>query len=147
MAFHVPNRWRVTHGEYATNGTAGNNGHFRFRIPSARTVLAAATDTNGWEHVSFSIVEGRGSPAFVEVRYIKRLFWDLGDVVCILYDNPIITCPEYDSYHKPHHHQSDEYRLWRPIYDNFPSPLADLPALNERSLWPLGGDRGISRPK
>lgn len=82
MAFHVPERFRLTSGEHASDFTYGNNGAFGVRHNGAQ-LRVIASDGAGWEHVSVSLINR--CPHWDEMAYIKSLFWDEEDCVMQLH--------------------------------------------------------------
>lgn len=87
MAFHVPNDWRVRDGPLATRDEDGNNGLFLVKSPQGMPMLAiVASDGAGWEHVSVSIPGNtKATPAWAEMDFVKRHFWDDTDCVAQLH--------------------------------------------------------------
>lgn len=102
MSFHVPARYRLTHGPYASNAGDGNNGMFIFNGPLNRELRALASDGMGWEHVSVSMP--KTTPNWIEMCFVKDLFWDDEDVVMQLH-------PRRSDYVNFHQHC---LHLWRP---------------------------------
>jgi hypothetical protein len=76
--FHVPNKYRVTTGNLASDDSYGNNGFFRFKVMG--TWCRCIVSDGGWEHVSVSL-EPKRMPTWEEMCAIKDLFWDEDDVV------------------------------------------------------------------
>jgi len=103
--FHVPNKYRVKDGPLESDDSYGNNGQFLFP-----PFLMIASDGEGWEHVSVSLVNR--TPHWREMNFIKDLFWDDEDVV-IQY-HPAKS--QYVNYHEFCLH------LWRPIGVELPVP-------------------------
>lgn len=102
--FHVPEKHRLK--DYFVK-SSGNNGVFR--VPYHRKwnrsifdLVIVATDGEGWEHVSVSLMHR--CPTWNEMNYIKNLFWDEEDLV-IQY-HPAKS--QYVDYHKYCLH------MWRP---------------------------------
>jgi hypothetical protein len=110
VAFHVPNKWRIRTGAYATDDADGNNG--AFFIPRATTVplRCLASDGMGWEHVSVSLPDR--TPTWAEMERACRVFWDDTDTVMQLHVPRAdwINCHPYCLH------------LWRPIDEVIPRP-------------------------
>ena len=71
-------RERGNHG-MGTNSSWGNNGVFKIPAPSGFILTCIVSDGGGWEHIS---VEAPGRcPTWDEMDWIKRLFWDDGEIV------------------------------------------------------------------
>lgn len=67
MSFHVPNDRRIRSGEWGSDNSYGNNGAFLLAGP-IRSLLALASDGEGWEHVSVSVDQkGRHVPNWMEM--------------------------------------------------------------------------------
>lgn len=84
MSFHVPNKFRMRAGRLASDDSYGNNGAFIIRSGVGQTliVFCIASDGEGWEHVSASVlVEEKRCPTWEEMCHIKSIFWDREDVV------------------------------------------------------------------
>jgi|SRR5215831_10038929 len=115
--FHVPEKYRITHGPRATDFTAGKNGAFELPpIIGARRIFIIASDGAGWlasglngepwEHVSVHIFEGKKTktPSWDEMAHVKDTFWDAEDVVIQFH-------PAKSNYVNLHPHV---LHLWRP---------------------------------
>lgn len=124
MSFHVPEKYRVRHGERGTDASYGNNGMFIIP-PSLRrpyqlcTIASDGADWEvfgfelpAWEHVSVSTAVR--CPTWEEMCFIKGLFWDGEDVVMQLHPRE----SEYVNQHPYCLH------LWRPIGVEIPTPPA-----------------------
>lgn len=113
MAFHVPNEFRcrskAIYGNYASDGSIGNNGCFSLRIDE-KEFHVIASDGRGWEHVSVSL-ENR-IPTWTEMCKIKNIFWDKDD--CVIQYHPA----EKDYVNIA----SNCLHLWRPIEITIPTP-------------------------
>ncbi len=105
MSFHVPARYRITDpniaGNYYSDTTFGNNGLF-FIQAGASKLRVIASDGDGWEHVSVSLINR--CPSWEEMCKIKSLFWDDEDAVMQIHPRK----SEYVTYHAFCLH------LWRP---------------------------------
>jgi hypothetical protein len=111
--FHVPNRYRVTRGQYGSDNSYGNNG--AFIINRGRTTFVIiASDGDFWEHVSVHCVtEGKDrTPTWPEMCFVKGIFWDEED--CVIQYHPAKS--EYVNMHKHTLH------LWRPVGQIIPIP-------------------------
>jgi hypothetical protein len=84
MAFHVPERMRVTIGLMASSAAYGNNGAFMVsRLRQPPVLACIASDGEGWEHVSVSLPSR--CPTWGEMALVKDLFWDPEDAVMQLH--------------------------------------------------------------
>jgi hypothetical protein len=111
--FHVPERFRITRGQYGSDSSYGNNG--AFRINRGRTIFyVIASDGMSWEHVSVHCSsDGKErTPTWAEMCFIKELFWDEED--CAVQYHPAKS--EYINQHKFTLH------LWRPTNAIVPIP-------------------------
>ncbi len=123
--FCVPEFHRVITGVYASSlKHHGNNGHFQimrstFGFPKEGKDISGlftqASDGEGWEHVSVSVVAKPGKkrrlPTHAEMEFVRFLFWNADDWVIEFH--PPIT--EYVS-------NAPCLHLWRPIDGGFPTP-------------------------
>jgi len=73
MTFHVPNRYRIRHGDLASGDLAGNNGAFEIRC-AGKKLFVLASDGGGWEHVSVSTKHK--IPTWKQMCHIRNIFWD-----------------------------------------------------------------------
>jgi hypothetical protein len=117
MSFHVPNQYRVRNGHLASDDSIGCNGMFVIpnTIGTAKGLKWAALrviagDGLGWEHVSVSLPNR--CPKWLEMDYIKGLFWD--DTDCVMQLHP--PRAEWVNNHPFCLH------LWRPIGIEIPRP-------------------------
>jgi len=117
--FKVPNEFRLrNHVLLGSTNAIGNNG--LFIIPHYKILdyelRCQASDGEGWEHVSVSVGRKRKEPTrcptWIEMCYIKDLFWHREDVVIQFH-------PAEKDYINMH-----EYvlHLWRPINMMLPIP-------------------------
>ena len=100
-----------------SDATYGNNG--AFKISRGRTtILAIASDGEGWEHVSIrAVTDGKDrTPTWAEMCFIKDLFWEPED--CAIQYHPAQS--QYVNTHKHVLH------LWRPINQQIPTPNKHL---------------------
>ena len=75
MSFHVPNRYRIRHGDFASDDLACNNGAFEIpSIDGSVNLFVIASDGVGWEHVSVSTA--LRIPTWDEMCHIMNIFWD-----------------------------------------------------------------------
>ncbi len=89
MTFHVPNESRNRSGHLASTEADGNNGYFLMKSPGGARLQVIASDGEGWEHVSVSLVpldyrvtEGDSfnrCPTWEEMAWVKSIFWDAED--------------------------------------------------------------------
>ncbi len=127
--FSAPDFFRVTTGLYASSVKHdGNNGQFKMLrnasgFPAGSKdisgLLTQASDGEGWEHVSVSVLPKPGKksrlPTHEEMEFIRFLFWDSEDWVMEFH--PPVT--EYVSNARCLH-------LWRPIDCVFRTPPSYL---------------------
>lgn len=135
MSFHVPELSRggpMTHPALHGTHRDGNNGAFDLPSPEPGWRLACvSSDGEGWEHVSVHAYNDLHTkqrvPKWVEMTYVKRLFWGGDDVVMQLHPREA----EYVNCH-PH-----VLHLWRPTDASIPTPppefVGPLSAESERS--------------
>ncbi len=84
MAFHAPEKHRITTGPMRSTKEFGNSGAFRIPTrPGQVPLTVIASDQLGWEHVSVSL-PGR-CPTWEEMCKVKALFWDDEDCVMQLH--------------------------------------------------------------
>jgi hypothetical protein len=119
MAFHVPERFRITAGMMASNAYHGNNGAFiiPLRDPNSAKVLkvrVVAADQAGWEHVSVSFPTK--TPSWDVMCIVKDLFWDAED--CVVQYHPPKS--DYVSFHPYCLH------LWRQVGVEYTRPPSYL---------------------
>jgi len=129
--FHVPERARnTTHPQLRSSFLDGNNGCFEVASPEPGwTLEIIASDGEGWEHVSVHASKGHDSrliggrstlrsrtPSWVEMTFVKDLFWDDEDVVMQLH-------PRRSEYVNMHPHT---LHLWRPTAATIPTPPSIL---------------------
>ncbi len=122
MSYHVPDRYRIRKGAFASDERDGNNGAFfvpnraapsrglSTRDAAAVPLKVIASDGAGWEHVSVSLPNR--CPTWPEMAYIKALFWDATD--CVVQYHPPES--EYVNNHPFCLH------LWRSTQHAFPLP-------------------------
>lgn len=115
MTFKVPEQYRVTEGQMASDASYGNNGMFEIKHHKLRRVLTViASDVRGWEHVSVSMPER--CPTWDEMCFIKDLFWGPEDWAMQYH-------PEESEYVNNH---PNCLHLWCPIHESFPKPPSIL---------------------
>jgi hypothetical protein len=113
MSFRVPEKFRITKGDFATSALDGNNGAFEWGTINGpiRTIASDGGEKgNEWEHVSVSFE--RRCPTWEEMCRVKNLFWDEND--CVLQYHPPKS--DYVNNHKFCLH------LWRPVNIIMPRP-------------------------
>jgi hypothetical protein len=121
MSFHVPNKYRVRTGPFATNDDAIGCGVFfvplkagspPLRCMAHDGIIEAGHDASlgGWEHVSVSLPNR--CPTWAEMDRVKGLFWDDEDTVLQLH-------PPRRLWVNLHPYC---LHLWRPIYATIPLP-------------------------
>lgn len=106
MPMKVPEQYRVTQGPLGSDRSYGNNG--AFQLPEGLVVIAS--DQGGWEHVSVS--NPKRLPAWTEMCYVKRLFWDEEDAVMQVH-------PPASTYVNVH---PNCLHLWKPVGQEIPLP-------------------------
>lgn len=102
MAFHVPEKFRLGQGQWATTKNDGNNGIFLYMY-CGYPLRIIASDGGEWEHVSVSLPNR--TPTWKEMCKVKDLFWDKED--CVVQYHPAEK--DYVNNHPYCLH------LWRPI--------------------------------
>jgi hypothetical protein len=111
MAFKVPEKYRFKQPGHQLHSdeSDGNNG--AFYIPFGNdTLTVIASDGLGWEHVSVSLPYR--TPSWLDMCYVKALFWDDEDVV-------IQYHPPKSQYINRHPHC---LHMWRKAGENFETP-------------------------
>ncbi len=112
MAFHVPEKYRLKTGVMQSTAANGNNGVFIIdSLKLKKPLRTQASDGMDWQHVSVSVA-GR-CPTWLEMCFVKSLFWDAEDCVMQLHvpESEWISCHPYTLH------------LWRPIGVDIPRPL------------------------
>lgn len=112
MTMHVPNKFRIRSGQFATNDDIGNNGMFLIPHERSQFLRVIASDEIGWEHVSVSRKDR--CPTWNEMCFIKSLFWD--DEDCVVQFHPPRS--QYVNHHPYCLH------LWRKFGEEFQTPPA-----------------------
>jgi hypothetical protein len=110
MTFHVPEKFRVRQGKFATDERYGNNGAFICKVRRSQKLNVIASEEMGWEHVSVS--REYRAPTWDEMCLIKDLFWD--DTDCVVQYHP--SKSDYVNNHPYCLH------LWKPIGIELPRP-------------------------
>lgn len=77
--FSAPATGRIKTGELATTDADGNNGAFAVPLPNGRRIFCIASDGEGWEHVSVSMLDR--CPTWEEMCRVKDAFWSPDDLV------------------------------------------------------------------
>lgn len=110
--FHVPEKFRVRQGKWATDERYGNNGAFICKVRRSQKLNVVASEEMGWQHVSVS--HQTRCPSWEEMCQVKDLFWDEDD--CVI------------QYHPPKSDYVNNHpfclHLWRPIGIELPRPPA-----------------------
>lgn len=110
-AFRVPEQYRITKGQMATDASFGNNGVFFVPSrPGKAPFRVIASDGEGWEHVSVSLPDR--CPTWGEMCSIKAMFWS--DETTVMQLHPPRS--QWVSNHAYCLH------LWRPIGQDIPAP-------------------------
>ena len=107
-------KWRVRHGEMAS-GIGDDFGAFHIPGPNGQDLFIVASPGEAneeipWEHVSVSLKNR--CPNWIEMCFIKDLFWEPEDVVMQLH----VARSEWISFHPFCLH------LWRPLNEKIPLP-------------------------
>lgn len=125
MAFHVPERSRITdHAFLGSNTRDGNNGAFIVDSPEPGwTLVLICSDGSDplvpvgadWEHVSVHAATKSGrqrTPKWNEMVFVKRLCWDADDVVVQFHprESEYVNCHPFTLH------------LWRHRTRDFPTP-------------------------
>lgn len=120
LVFHVPECYRILDGPMGSTAAYGNNGAFLLpaQIPG-RALWVIASDGMAWEHVSVHVANARNKvfvPCWLEMCYVKNLFYDEEDVVMQLH-------PRQSEYVNTHPYV---LHLWRPTTQEIPTPPGAL---------------------
>jgi hypothetical protein len=107
MSMHVPNKYRIRSGQFATNDDVGNNGMFFIPLEHSQFLQVIASDEIGWEHVSVSRRDR--CPTWSEMCFIKSMFWDEED--CVVQFHPPKS--QYVNHHPYCLH------MWRKVGEEF----------------------------
>lgn len=132
--FRVPEKFRVRKGKLISDASYGNNGAFMIKavqpIPGGQHIayffLCIASDGEGWEHVSVSVVhpEMSRTPSWEEMCAIKDIFWEPQD--CVV------------QYHPPKDKYVNQHpfclHLWRKIGFDMPVPNPDLVGMVKKPI-------------
>jgi len=114
--YPCPNEWleehRLTSGRLASTRAFGNNGVFLIPGPTRHRLLVIASDQEGWEHCSVSVVRQKRTPTWDEMCYVKDHFWPADE--CVVQYHP--PKADYVTFHDFTLH------LWRPIGEAMPRP-------------------------
>ena len=107
--FKVPEKYRITTGPFGSSKRDGNNGFFLIKDRKI-DLFVIASDGEGWEHVSVSIITK--TPTWEQMVLVKNLFWSEEDLVIQIH-------PPKTKYINCHEHC---LHLWRPVNEIVPSP-------------------------
>ena len=108
-------KYRHTKGFAGSDSRYGNNGLFFIKCPYTKKKLKViASDGLGWEHVSVSL--DNRIPLWVEMCFIKDLFWDKSEIV-------IQYHPRESNYVNNHNFC---LHMWRPLNENIPEPPSEM---------------------
>ena len=117
--FHVPEKYRVLIGKFASSKSDENNGTFFIPFNLKKTLYAniIVSDGVGWEHLSIHLsyrngIDVKRTPTWEEMCKIKDMFWDEHD--CVIQYHPPKS--DYVNQHKYCLH------LWNPIDYVIPIP-------------------------
>ena len=106
--------FRVESGDWAS-ATGDDFGLFIIDGPCgcALKIIASSGDQSmRWEHVSVSLTRYRRTPSWVEMCFVKDLFWDAEEAVMQLH-------PKKSEYVNTH---PGVLHLWRPLDASIPLP-------------------------
>ena len=86
--FKVPEKYRLTIGDFASDKSYGNNGIFIIQVGRFKQIRCIASDGEGWEHVSVGIMENGKpfTPKWNEMAIVKDIFWHAED--CVIQFHP-----------------------------------------------------------
>jgi hypothetical protein len=76
----MPEQYRVRSGAMASDKSFGNNGAFVIDFEHYQ-FFVIASDGEGWEHISISLIGKKRTPSWKEMCYFKDLFWDKDEAV------------------------------------------------------------------
>jgi hypothetical protein len=107
---------RVRSGPLASEPAWGPYGAFFVQGPCGceLKIIASGGEETGWEHVSVSTQ--RRPPNWVEMCFVKDLFWEAEECVMQLH-------PPRSDYINCHPHC---LHMWRPVHHDIPRPPAVL---------------------
>lgn len=130
---------RITRGKLASTASMGNNGAFIVKGPEFAKLFIIASNLEGWEHVSVSVLKNnKRCPTWGEMSFVKDLFWQPEEAVMQLHPPK----SQYVSFHDYTLH------LWRPLFQYLPLPPHTMvgPKTVEESLELLSISAGGKRP-
>ena len=110
-AWPLLNRARVRTGRWASTEADGFNGMFELTL-TGMLVRVIASDGEGWQHVSVSLLGKFRTPCWGIMCQVKELFFESEDWVCQFHPAE----PEYVNVHPGCLH------LWRPLEATMPHP-------------------------
>ncbi len=116
--WRVPEQFRVQDPRLPYKQNAANCPDFgAFHLPPKignRSIIAIASNSLGWEHVSVSIRQGNRvlTPNWEEMAYVKSVFWS--EEACVVEYHPPKSV--YVNCHP------NVLHLWRPIEIEIPRP-------------------------
>jgi hypothetical protein len=118
--FKVPEKYRLTTGELASDKSFGNNGAFIIPMMHNLYAYCIASDGEGWQHVSIHLstrtYDLKRSPTWEEMCRIKELFWSDDDYAIQFHPKK----SDYINNHKYCLH------LWRPVNIEIQKPHYSL---------------------
>jgi hypothetical protein len=131
MRAHLPERLELGRVTNYGGPDSGLNGRFVLQSPCGCKLQAISVDgeQTGWEQVSVSTDRSR-SPNWLEMCFIKDLFWDEEESVMQLH-------PPLSQYVKNHRYC---LHLWKPKHLAIPQPPSELVGVvgvgpHEAQLW------------
>ena len=105
------NQCREKRGQFGTTPADGFNGLFWIPLNGLQ-VRCIASDGEGWQHVSVSLVNSNMPPSWSIMCQVKELFWSDEDWVVQFH-------PAKSEYVNQHH---GCLHLWRPLEQKLPIP-------------------------
>ena len=90
--FSVPEEFRIKRGPKASTEKAGNNGVFEIYYHNV-LLEVTASEAEGWECVS--VRHSFRMPRWVELDYVRSIFWQKGALVVHYFDRDLVPGSEY----------------------------------------------------
>jgi hypothetical protein len=108
------NYGRLRDGLWASDPSYGHNGVFNIQGPCGAVLRIVASDgedpdAEGWEHVSVST--GRRCPNWIEMCFVKRLFWDDEETVLQFHPPSSVYVNNHPNCLHLWRHRTEEVRL------------------------------------
>jgi hypothetical protein len=105
------NRWRVKTGKFASDETAGFNGHFMVPL-DGEFWFVRISDGQDWKHLSVSNAQKKVLPSWTTMCRIKESFFGDDEWVCQFH-------PAKEDYVNDH---PFVLHLWMPLNEVLPKP-------------------------